>query len=198
MIVRQFNASGIAAFEAFLAECRTHPQMPVPRNLLKDNSLAERIGPHIAVEPKHFTLRRDAADYLAKLLEPLPPDEIAENAGLWTWLSLFFFDEVCPVHDGRRQIRSPQFYVYEPKLVRRAYYHLLFIPWRIAHIAPNHGRIFLTGPVHQQNEVTRLVMKRLYLLRIPCIFEVLDRLYWDDQGAKTTKRHCVERKGRSR
>ena len=23
-------------------------------------------------------------------------------------------------------------------------------------------------------------MKRLYLIRIPCIFEVLDRLYWDD------------------
>ena len=29
------------------------------------------------------------------------------------------------------------------------------------------------------DKVTERVMSRLYLTRIPCIFEVLDRLYWD-------------------
>ena len=30
-------------------------------------------------------------------------------------------------------------------------------------------------------------MKKLYLLRIPCIFEVLDRIYWDNITNKSRK-----------
>jgi hypothetical protein len=28
------------------------------------------------------------------------------------------------------------------------------------------------------------VFKRLYLTRIPCVFEVLDRLYWDEEAGR--------------
>ena len=34
------------------------------------------------------------------------------------------------------------------------------------------------------DQVTTEVMKRLFLTRIPCIFEVLDHLYWDEQRGR--------------
>lgn len=37
----------------------------------------------------------------------------------------------------------------------------------------------LNTPISTLDKVTTEVTKRLYLTRIPCMFEVLDRLYWD-------------------
>src|SRR5262249_26119326 len=53
--------------------------------------------------------------------------------------------------------------------------------WYVFRVAPLHNRLFLTPPISSLDEVTRIVMGRLYLTRIPCLFEVLDRLYWDDR-----------------
>ena len=39
--------------------------------------------------------------------------------------------------------------------------------------------MFLDTSLHQLDKFTQDVLKRLYLTRIDCIFEVLDRLYWD-------------------
>ena len=100
MIVREFNSAGIVACKSFLAQSRIHPQMPFPRGLLEDDSLTKRLFAELTVEPTHFGRRREAADYLATLLAPLPEDEIAQNSGLWTWLSMFFFNEVCPFAQG--------------------------------------------------------------------------------------------------
>jgi hypothetical protein len=187
VILRQFNEDGIKAFLAFLAALRDNPEITVPWNLLEDTGLTEVVAPEIKIEQRQFSTRAQAAWYFSQRLEPVPESSLMENRGLWTWLSLHYFDAVCPARGGLRKVRSKEFYVYDPKEVRRAYYHLLYIPWRIVRIAPDHCRLFLSGPVHQQNEVTREVMKRLYLLRIPCIFEVLDRLYWDQSQGRARR-----------
>lgn len=180
MIVREFNENGITQFEAFLKDLRQNPRTGVPWNLLQDVSLTQVVTPNVQLEQRLFSTRADAAQYLSDKLKPIPEREVVDNRGLWTWLSLFFFDSVCPVGNSGRKVRSTEFYIYYPKNPHRAYYHLLCVPWRIVRMAPRYCRLFLCGPVHQQSEVTQVVMKRLYLLRIPCIFEVLDRLYWDE------------------
>jgi hypothetical protein len=187
MILRQFNEEGIKAFSAFLVALREKPDTSVPWNLLEDFNLTETITPSVEVEKREFSSSAEAASYLLKKLKPLPESLVLENRGLWTWLSLYYFDSICPVRSERRKVRSTEFYVYDPKHPHRAYYHLLNVPWRIVRMAPEHYRLFLSGPVHQQNEVTREVMKRLYLLRIPCLFEVLDRLYWDERQQRPRK-----------
>jgi hypothetical protein len=184
LIVREFTSSGITAFKTFLAECRVHPQMPVPRGLLEDDSLAKRLSADLTVERRHFGPRKEAADYLTALLNPLPEDEVAQNAGLWTWLSLYYFDEVCPLRSGKRTVRNDYSYVFAPKHSRRFYRHLLFIAWYAARLAKPHDRLFMTAPVSSLDQVTDRVMSRLFLTRIPCIFEALDRLYWDGERGK--------------
>ncbi len=184
MIVREFNASGIAAFKSFLAECRIQPQMSVPRELLQDDSLTEKLSAVVTAELRHFGARREAADYLTAMLAPLPEDEVAQNAGLWTWLTLFFFDEVAPFRQGKRTVRNDYSYVFAPKQSRRFYRHLLFIGWYAARLAKPHERLFMTARVSSLDQVTDRVMSRLFLTRIPCIFEALDRLYWDEGRGK--------------
>jgi hypothetical protein len=184
MILRQFNEQGIAAMRRFLAACRDDPTTPVPRHLLEDDALAQRVSPEIVVQPRHFPTRRDAAEYLTALLEPLPADEVARNAGLWTWLSLYYFDEVCPVRDGQRRVKKQYYYVFEATNARRYYLHLLFIGWHARRVAHPFDRLFVNYPVSVLDQYTELVFQSLYLTRIPSIFEVLDRLYWDEARGK--------------
>lgn len=179
MRLRQFNEEGVKAFHTFLTTCRETPDSPVPWGLLEDARYSAEVVPAVNVERRGFADRAEAASYLSNALAGVPESILLENRGLWTWLTLLYIDSVCPANAGRRNVRSIEFYVFYPKDSLRAYYHLLYVPWRIVRMAPEYCRLFLTGPVSQQNEVTRLVMKRLYLLRIPCIFETLDRLYWD-------------------
>lgn len=181
MLVRQFRQTGIEAFQAFLASCREDPEIEIPDDLLDDDALSTAVSPPVTAEPREFIERADAVEYLGEVLAPLPEHDVANNAGLWSWLALFYFDEVCPIREGRRRVKNDYHYIFEPKNSRHFYRHLLFIAWRIHLISPRPNRLFLHAPVSSLDKVTTEVMKRLYLTRIPCIFEVLDRLYWDDE-----------------
>lgn len=192
MIVRQFRESGMDAFRAFLGQARQESTTPLPLHLLEDNAFSEAIVPIVRVDPQNFATRREAAEYLQRILAPLPEHEVTLNAGLWTWLSLFYFDQVCPIRKGKRTLTKNDYtYVFEPKNSRHYYRHLLFTAWRVLQVAPVHNRLFLDTSLASLDKVTTEVMKRLFLIRIPCIFEVLDRLYWDEQRGRS-RRNIVD------
>jgi hypothetical protein len=184
VILRQFREEGIQAFREFLTACREKPTLPIPLELLENDQLTQVIEPRIEIEATRLVQKADAATYLSKLLVKLPDPQVAENAGLWSWLTLFYFNEVCPTRNGRRSVKNDYHYVFEPKNSRHFYRHLLFISWRVLKVAPTHHRLFLTSSISTLDKVTTEVMKRLYITRIPCIFEVLDRLYWNDARGK--------------
>lgn len=184
MNARQFNDEGIRQFRQFLAVCRENPRAKLPRELLEDSRLSTAVAPGVDVQPSALPKREDAARLLTQLLEPLGDKAVAQNAGLWTWLSLFFFDQVCPAAGGQRHVKNDYHYVYEPLNPRHSYRHLLFIAWRVQKVAAPHTRLFLSGPLSTLDKMTSEVFKRLYLMRIRCIFEVLERLYWDPERRK--------------
>jgi hypothetical protein len=106
------------------------------------------------------------------------------DSGLWTWLTLFYFDEVCPVQNGRRSVKNDYAYIYEPDNSRHFYRHRLYLAWYVITLAPTHNRLFLTVPLRSLDKYSEEVFKRLFLTRIPAIFEVLDTLYWDERRGR--------------
>ncbi len=179
MIVREFTTAGSEAFRAWLGQCRHNGALPLPRELLEDEALAQLVHPNVVVEPRRFATKGDAAQYLQERLEPLEASYLRLSAGLWTWLTLFYFDEVCPLREGVRRVRVDHAYVFESRSSRKFYRHLLFSTWYASVLAGPHARLYLWAPLPSSDEITNRVMSRLFLTRIPCIFEVLDRLYWD-------------------
>ena len=183
----RFNEAGLNAFRGFLAACRENPTTPVPTQFLEDQALTAPIDPTIEIEAIEFECRADAAKYLWDLLSPLDDQEVSKSAGLWSWLALYFFDQLCPARNGSRDVKNDYRYVFEPNNMRHFYRHILFIAWRVITIEPKHNRLLLSGSLARLDQVTVEIMKRLYLTRIPCIFEVLERLYWDDERGKRTQ-----------
>lgn len=187
MQLRKFNNAGIDAFQRFLAAYRENPREAVPVTLLESEDHSLLVPNKIEVEAREFSSRRDAANYFHEVLAPLSPDTIRKDAGMWTWLSLFYFDQVCPASNGSRKVRNDYTYIYMPDESRYFYRHLLFIAWQVKQLAPKHNRLFLDSSLVTLDKMTTEVFKKLFLTRIPCLFELLDRLYWDCANNRPAK-----------
>jgi len=196
MKLRRFNEAGIKAFREQLALLRANPKHEIPIDLLEHREFTEAVTPESHVALEHFQTKGEAARYLKAVLNKFRPEEIATDAGLWTWLTLFFFDSVCPTSEKKRDVKGDYFYVFEPRNMRHFYRHLIFVSWQFLRLAPSNNRLFLHTRVSVLDKVATEVAKRLYLTRIPCIFEVLDRLYWDEskrthrRGSTASKVHA--------
>ena len=190
MRLRRFNDDGVEQFRHFLSQSRENANIAVPTQLLTDESLTELIEPEILVEQRTFKNKESAAVFFHERFSKLSVQQLSSDAGLWSWLSLLYFDQICPFMHGRRSVKNDYTYIFEPNNSRNYYRHLLWIAWRVLDVAPTHNRLLLQSPIVGIPKVTTEVMKRLYLTRIPCIFEVLDRLYWDE-GENRPKKGIV-------
>lgn len=177
--VRSFNQKGISAVADFMQSLRDGRNQQNPVELLDDRGLTQIDYDDVWIESRGFASRREAADYFHGKFKAIPSVELRNNAGLWTWLSLFYFDQVCPEIESQRKVRNDYTYIFMPDQSMYFYRHLLFIAWYAKHVSPVHNRLFLDTSLHQLDKFTQDVFKRLYLTRIDCIFEVLDRVYWD-------------------
>ena len=181
MRLRRFTAEGIEEFRAFLRASRETPTADYPLALLEHRTLTELVEPAVSVGEVQFETKGDAARYLSTILAPIPDDDVRLDAGLWTWLSLLYLDSVCQHTEHGRDVKNDYYYVFEPLNPRHFYRHLLFVSWRVIRLSPVHNRLFMRSPINSLDKITEEVMKRLFLTRIRCVFEVLDRLYWDER-----------------
>lgn len=78
----------------------------------------------------------------------MPASRLRGDTGVWAWLALRFFDQLCPPnHHGRRtEIRENAKYISNPADHRFGPdKHLLFFPWKMVSLHGEHSRCFLAG-----------------------------------------------------
>jgi len=186
--LRSFNEDGLRAWRDWLDEYKSKTvEIDPPWQLLEDPALTRRVASSV-LDRCGFTTKRDAAEYLHRALDPLQLDGLLEDQGLWSWLGLYFFDDLCPVNaKGRRRINAAPHYIYEYANAKRSYRHLLATPYRILKEMPDHNRIFLDAPVSKHGDVIEQLMGRLYLIRLPGIRSAIDRLYFDESTGRIKK-----------
>ncbi len=184
MKIRRFNEVGIARFRSYLADLRQMPSLPPPWEMLGDAALTTLVPEAIELERPGFVLKRDAAVYLHGKLKPLLGQNLFKDSGIWTWLSLYYFDDVCPAANAVRAPSNDAHYVLEADEAWRYYKHLLATPVRILDISPVHHKVLLLSPLPVLGQIMERMAARLYLLRIPCVPEVIDRLYFDEEKRK--------------
>ena len=106
MNIRCLTESGIREFRAHLAQLRENGRLPPPKKLLTDRKHSRPLESGVAtVEPRGFPTRRDFAEYIDGRFRASGLSGDVDEPGLWEWLSLLYFDAVCPP-DGSG-IRNP-------------------------------------------------------------------------------------------
>ena len=132
---------------------------------------------------REFTNRLEAGRFLNELMDTANVQLPERDQGLWTWLTLFFFDEVCPADgNGRRNPKD------EARLIplldnhQRFYRHLLVGPFLIvrAHrTQPERAVAMLCNPLWKPGEIAEQLASRKELVTNHAVADVATRLYYD-------------------
>lgn len=191
--VRILNADGIVRFQRYLEQLRGGLDKPPPEDLLTGAAFSTEAEPGCSIEPKTFGHRFEFGSYLVQQLAPMDRRAISRNTGLWTWLALYYFDQLCPpAADGTRTVLSSQAYVLPEGYDYRSYYrHLVRTPWLVALDHGEFAKVLLIPagasdrqPLATRGEIIEQIASRQDYLGNPAIIEATYRMYFDPEKQK--------------
>jgi len=199
MELRILSTSGVAKFDEYLNKLTTASAEKPPSFLLTDDSYSQAIpGSPSIDESKEFSNKMEAAKYLNESLSKVEASyDVRTNSGLWTWIALCYFDQLCPPdRDGSRDPGERVRYVL-PNIGsedhwRRYYRHLLAGPYDIYRIHKENARIFLHGPLNILGDFTEQLASRMDIMANKGVIEAADILYYD-KAHKEPKRGATNR-----
>ncbi len=183
MRLRRFNDDGIAAFAAYRSQLALEQKLLPPVGMLEDAAVTDLVLPEIEVQQRQFATRLEVGRYLNEIIEEAGIELPERDRGLWTWLTLFYFDELCPA-DGNGS-RNPQD---EARLLplldnhQRFYRHLLLGPYLIVRAHrdnPERAIAMLCNPLWKPGEIVEQLASRKELVTNHAVAEVATRLYYD-------------------
>jgi hypothetical protein len=145
--------------------------------------MTELIQGDVEVGSRGFSNRLEAGIFLNDLIDTTGINLPERDRGLWTWLTLFFFDAVCPADAyGNRRAQADARLLPMLDNHQRFYRHLLLGPFLIvrAHrTAPEQAIAFLHQPVWEPGEIVEQLASRKEMVTNHAVAEVAARLYFD-------------------
>lgn len=177
--LRRLNAKGIESFRTFLRSIRAGGEFQASPAILYVDEYSSAITPAVRIDDRTFSNRLELARHLVDLLEPLEATAAINDAGLWSWLALFYFDQLSPVGaDGHRRPREDYHYIPAPGM-HRAERHLIAAPWRLYRMHGESARLLLSAQVHQHGRFAFDLTSRRDLVTNRGLIAAIDRLYWN-------------------
>lgn len=184
MKIRRLNSEGIDGFSQYLVLLKESPKLAPPSWMLHDPKFSDGYDIDIEISEDILRNRLDAALRLNEYFEDVPIEKLDEDVGLWAWLTLLFFDQLCPAdRSGSRKVGERSRYIPVFGLARRYYRHLLFGPFSIVRShgdCPERLLVLLSSPVYvATSETYRLFVENSWLIGIRSVVEVANDLYFD-------------------
>ena len=199
MRARRFNAEGTRRFDEYLAALKTERSCEPPYGLLEDVSATEPIEVPIEVEPRDFASALEAAEYLHARFATAGASDVLRDKGLWTWLALFYFDQVCPPDGhGRRKPGERARLILEAGNWQRYYRHLLagtYGIYRAHRDEPARALALLWQPLHIHTDVVAQLASRLELVTNRAVTLVATWLYIDPSTGRAKYGYQSKTKG---
>lgn len=186
MLARRLTDTGIAQFAAFLKELSRDRGLDSPGELLTGSHSSAPLDVEVDAEPREFHSRLEAAEHLFRVLRG-DPTALRNDSGFWTWLSLCWFDELCPLVRERRRPGHPARWIADLDNPRRTWRHLLAGPFQIlrAHCdAPQRAMVLLSGSIHRPGPLTPLLASRPSLVTCHAVVGAATRLYYNPVTAR--------------
>jgi hypothetical protein len=196
MDIRQLTDRGLVAFRSYLDGLRAGSQAPPPATLLTEAGMSQRMPGGGQVEALGFQSRLEAARYLHEALAEVASDAIENEVGMWGWLSLFYFDQVCPPDPaGRRRPGRGYRHILEPGYPF-GHHHLLggaYMVYTVYDCGEALAPLLLNTPLHVENTFCHQLASRQSFITNRGVMEAAARLYLDPQTQKPKRGAQIKR-----
>jgi hypothetical protein len=185
MSIRKFNDNGIEQFRRYLAELRGGSTVPPPFSLLVDPKASETINSEAEIENREFKTRLELARYLDDVFAEFEGDSIENDFYLWSWLSLFYFDQVCPVQSNSTRKPGRDYrHILEPGYPN-GHRHLLcgpYMVYSVYRLGDRLSKILLCTSIPIENKFHHELAGRQNLITNRGILEAVHSLYFEESG----------------
>lgn len=186
MKVRRFNDKGIRQMGQFIDSLTTEEPQKYPNELITDPSSTEIIDDKIVIDERSFSNRFEVGKYFNDKFADADMQNVKRDRGLWSWLALFYFDEICN-RDSEGNPKPGERARWIPEIwnFRKYYRHLLAGPYRIYtafRLEPKIALSLLCTPPYQPGEVVEQMTSRQELVTNSSIIEAATKLYVDNKG----------------
>jgi hypothetical protein len=186
--LRRFNQAGTDEFVRRILALRAGEKVQIDDAFVTDAALTEVLRPEVEMERPAFKTKRDAGAYLSEKTREARRALGGDEAGLWTWLSAWHWDAVCPAtRRNRGMVLHPVYYVFGHGGTRARRQHLLAIATEVFEKAPGCDCL-LSGPADSLTRIVHEAVTRLPLMRLSAIYDLLNALYWDAKAMKVKRR----------
>jgi len=187
MEIRRFTDEGIERFRNYLTELRNGSTSLPPFDLLNNPDTSELVNGGGEIENREFAIRMELAQYLDKALEGIESDSIETDVSLWSWLSLLYFDQVCPAQkDGVRKPGRDYRHILEPGYPN-GHRHLLCGPYMVYSVyglGENLSKLLLCTSIPVENKFHHELAGRQSLITNRGSLEAVHSLYYEKANGK--------------
>jgi hypothetical protein len=186
--IRIFNDQGIGEFRNYLNSVQTGKSVhALSDSFLTDEQFSFIAEGEVEVERLIFAKKEEIVKYLFDKISTVKGKNKLYDQGMWTWLSAFYFDSVCPIRNGVRKPGVEARHILASKEWKRYYRHLLAAPVRLYSEMADRGAIYLVGPPDQHGDLFEQLASRIEYATSPGIVEAATLLYWDSVNNKIKK-----------
>ncbi|MBP7510203.1 MAG: hypothetical protein KA807_20500 [Prolixibacteraceae bacterium] len=119
---------------------------------------------------------------LTRILEPIELRKELYNSYLWSWLSAYYFDLVCPFEVDRRNPKAEERHILSSENWRRYYRHLIAAPVRLYTELGDLAVGYLDGKIDVHGEYFEQLASAQDIATSPGIIEAANILFWDFNG----------------
>lgn len=190
MLLRRLTEAGFKEFEAAIANLNAGMTTATPSHLLQDPLTSAPIEGDIEITSMHFGNRFNAAQYLSDVFVYAGITGLDSDLGVWAWLSLFFFDELCPA-DKKGQRSPGRLYRWIPSTNwKDRHRHLLSGPYTIFQFYkddPSKAMIVLCNPLDSPGDFVEQLASRQEILTNRAVMGGATKLYYDVEKGKARR-----------
>jgi|TARA_Y100000294_G_C8566071_1_gene340868 hypothetical protein len=132
------------------------------------------------IEKKTFKTSYDLGDYVNKILNNLDHNIVAEDAALWDWLALFFFDEIF---SSKMKGYSEHRYIYNNDW-KLKFRHLIRGPWWCVNYYEKNSKLLLCEEPYTYINWAEQFIKNREIREFKTVMEICYLMYFDQKKQK--------------
>ena len=201
MKLRTLTRQGRNEFIGYIARVGQNPSESPPIADLSVEPYSLEYPVEVSVPEAIEGNRLEMARTLAKLFEAHSNERgaLVNAHDMWTWLSLVWFDLLCPAtSSGVRAVRDQARYVCSSDYTDY-YRHLLAGSWNLFSLHGENARLMLCTPIHVHSDFVEQVASRQDIVANQELVRLMDLLYWDSKkGCPKTGAQSKDRPGNLR
>jgi len=193
MKVRKLNEFGCNEFSRYILRLRNGSTENFPTYMLTHSDTSEEIPDDITLESHDMDSRYEMGDYLSKVLTTVDSQKYIGDVGFWSWLALFWFDQLCPLR--RDKVSMPYNYVLS-RDYRHRNRHSVYTSWQLVSRYGVDARYLLCNKeMSVRGELMEQLMGRQDMLSMEGVMKLASKLYTDSSTGHFKKGVTSRTKG---